>query len=166
MSYNPSTYNTPTVPNGPPQEAVFEYQQATDAQESHYQNPNPAANYPPAAPGAEKPGVLPQTIPWETPTSRSGSTPKYATSASRSRLFTHPRTWSRRKRIIVAAIVAAIVVIIIGAAAGATVANQNHTKTCTCPGWTDSNGVYTAPTQYLCDANGNDIVTGKKNPCG
>lgn len=109
-----------------------------------------------------------EEVPWEQGPNTGKSQPHFnpnTNTTTISSFFTHPRTWSRKKKIIAAVLLLAIIVIIIGAAAG--VATQKKKKDiCTCPGWTDSNGTPYPPTQYICDANGNDLTTGVTNPCG
>lgn len=79
-------------------------------------------------------------------------------------LFTDPRKWSRKKQLIVAGAILAFLALVIIAPAVTSTDNKN--RTCTCPGWTSSGGVYFPPTTYNCDKHGNDITTGSRNPCG
>jgi hypothetical protein len=137
------------------------------AQPPQYQYPNTSPNKS-AGDGREKPAGFEtfEEVPWEQGATGAKSQP-HATSNAKSTtsFFTHPRTWSRKKKIIISVILLGIIVIIIGAAAG-TAAHKKSSRICTCPGWTDSFGVYYPATHYICDASGYDLTTQQSNPCG
>jgi hypothetical protein len=119
--------------------------------------------------GPEKPADFQkfEEVPWEQGPNTAKSQPHFnpnLNTTTVSSFFTHPRTWSRKKKVLVAVVLLVIIVIIIGVAAGVTTHKKNGI--CTCPGWTDSDGVYYPATQYTCDANGKDLTTGVTKPCG
>ncbi|CAH0045477.1 unnamed protein product [Clonostachys solani] len=82
------------------------------------------------------------------------------------RVFTNPRTWTRKKQWIVGILLLLLLIIIIAVPAG--VAAGTRSRTCECPGWTSGDGTIFGPTYYNCDSDGNDLTTGKssEDACG